>query len=815
MPRDGATQTRTFTYDTTTQSRLLSATNPENGTVSYTYNADGTTATKTDAKGIKTEFSYDAYKRVLQMRKLTQVSSVWTEDRCQRTDYFYDEGGGTNNGRLTRVKWNWMLNESNVEVPCAVAGGFTEQYSYNSAGRILSKNLTLTKSSNGNTGSASLAASWTYNNEGQVTNVMYPNRFEGLFQSQRLVTHGYDSMARLNSVQTKLATENQQNPAWQSVISGVQFNAFGAVTSLNHLGVTESRTYNILGQMTRMTKGSLIDVEYRFSATANDGKILSQKNWLSGEDVTYQYDELERLISASTTAGTSWGLSWAYDGFGNRLLQTVTQGTGPASVTLVNGNTNRISSAGYAYDSNGNMTQMPKGSGSMTLDYDLSNRVSGVSHPDGAEQYRYAPDNRRVWRSAGRTACYASRGNDQEGYWSGSGEGATEQVILYSPGGQKMGAYCLSFSANLQYFAVTASEENVYYGGRLVGKRLVSVTNSNNGLVSDFTADRLQSKGNGSNYYPYGESNTSNSGDDREGFATYTRDEKSGLDYADQRWYASGVGRFSSPDPYQASAGPSDPASWNRFTYVRGEPVGRYDPVGLADCVPTQPCNITVTAPAPPDIPSGPGGVNSPTLEAQPPQDQIPHKLPSGFESRDAVTKSFRSIAASAVNNLAADCKSLFQSITANPAAIGPQWSLLQALEAAASNTYFYNLDGTESSLTFHNITGLGDKSASPMISTLFVAGAAGTTLTARYDGRPDQAIGHVIFGPSFYGQNSSGRDAIMIHELLHVTLPTDSHEQMFTRFGLSSAVVAALSVGTDGKPADPLTSFLQRGCKR
>jgi hypothetical protein len=126
------------------------------------------------------------------------------------------------------------------------------------------------------------------------------------------VTHGYDSMSRLNSVQTKLATENQQNPAWQSVISGVQFNAFGAVTSLNHLGVTESRTYNILGQMTRMTKGSLIDVEYRFSATANDGKILSQKNWLSGEDVTYQYDELERLISASTTAGTSWGLSWAY-----------------------------------------------------------------------------------------------------------------------------------------------------------------------------------------------------------------------------------------------------------------------------------------------------------------------------------------------------------------------------------------------------------------------------------------------------------------------------------------------------------------------
>jgi L-fucose isomerase-like protein len=69
-----------------------------------------------------------------------------------------------------------------------------------------------TKSSNGNTGSASLVAVWAYNNEVQVANVTYPNRFEGLFQSQRLVTHRYDSMARLNSVQTKLGTENQQNP---------------------------------------------------------------------------------------------------------------------------------------------------------------------------------------------------------------------------------------------------------------------------------------------------------------------------------------------------------------------------------------------------------------------------------------------------------------------------------------------------------------------------------------------------------------------------------------------------------------------------
>ncbi len=525
------------------------------------------------------------------------MSSDWTEERCQRTDYFYDEGGGTSNGRLTRVRWNWHENG----LPCTTGGGFEERYGYNAAGRILSKELRLTQRINGvTTFPAQLIANWTYNNEGNVTSVTYPERSEGLYLSRRVVNHGFDGMARLNAVDTRLPTEAQQNPGWQSVISNVQFNAFGAVTSLNHLGVTETRQYNVLGQMTRMTKGSLIDMEYRFSATANDGKIISQKNWLNGEDVVYQYDELERLISASTTAGGNWGLTWSYDGFGNRLSQNVSQGSGPANVVLVNGNTNRISSSGYGYDLNGNMTTMPRGTGSMTLNYDLSNRVSSISSVDGTEDYVYAPDNRRVWRSAGRTSCRASRGPEGEQYWAGyapGGEYPTEQVVFYSPGGQKMGVYCLSFTVTQptpnypwpnSYYAVTASEENVYYGGRLVGKRMIAASNGSS-LVTDFTTDRLQSKGDGSRFYPYGESKTGASGDDREQFATYTRDEQSGLDYANQRWYASGVGRFNSPDPAVKGSNSNSSSAWNQYLYVLADPVGFTDRKGLAEESPFYP----------------------------------------------------------------------------------------------------------------------------------------------------------------------------------------------------------------------------------
>lgn len=54
--------------------------------------------------------------------------------------------------------------------------------------------------------------------------------------------------------------------------------------------------------------------------------------------------------------------------------------------------------------------------------------------------------------------------------------------------------------------------------------------------------------------------------------------------YADQRYYRDGVGRFLSADPYRASGGPSDPASWNRYAYVSSDPVNLWDPHGLQGC---------------------------------------------------------------------------------------------------------------------------------------------------------------------------------------------------------------------------------------
>ncbi len=80
-------------------------------------------------------------------------------------------------------------------------------------------------------------------------------------------------------------------------------------------------------------------------------------------------------------------------------------------------------------------------------------------------------------------------------------------------------------------------------------------------------------------YFPYGGERTV-TGNGTEKFGTYYRD-ATGLDYADQRYYASNWGRFNTADPYRASGGGGDPGSWNRYAYVLNDPVNYLDPNGL------------------------------------------------------------------------------------------------------------------------------------------------------------------------------------------------------------------------------------------
>jgi RHS repeat-associated protein len=138
----------------------------------------------------------------------------------------------------------------------------------------------------------------------------------------------------------------------------------------------------------------------------------------------------------------------------------------------------------------------------------------------------------------------------------------------------------------------------VYFGGKLVRKEYKPYLQDGRWVYygnqpsagATLATDRLGSVQTGSQttYYPYGEERTLTNNDTQK-FATYTRDRATGLDYANARYYSSQIARFTIPDPSASSVSPVTPQSWNRYSYVRGDPANSSDPSGLVmsakDCI--------------------------------------------------------------------------------------------------------------------------------------------------------------------------------------------------------------------------------------
>jgi RHS repeat-associated protein len=309
-----------------------------------------------------------------------------------------------------------------------------------------------------------------------------------------------------------------------------------------------------------------MDMEYRYPTNGtNNGRIGQSKDWVTGEEVTYTYDKLQRLTKAETT-DSAWGDAYTYDGFGNLTAKTPTKGSAPAMSQAFDPTTNRP--YGVTYDNNGN----PAYSGqNFPLTWDVENRM--VMEVDTYQQL-YTYMNYDPW---GKRAAKIAVTSAYQGTW---------EFYFYGIAGQRLG----TVGCNYQNGSPVCAMENpaIYFAGKLV-KASASVQ----------LTDRLGSVRWGGNtassYFPYGEERTSTA-DAREKFGTYVRDGL-GQDYADQRYYGSVQGRFWSPDPSSGSR-PGDPGSWNKYADVGGDPVNFNDPAGTDECYVGGPVPCTVTATA-------------------------------------------------------------------------------------------------------------------------------------------------------------------------------------------------------------------------
>jgi RHS repeat-associated protein len=585
-------QARTFVYDSL--SRLVSATNPESGPVTYAYDPNGNLIEKTDARGVKTTMAYDALNRV-RSKAYSGTTSEGTAAASLTPPvfYFYDDystlpsgapswPGTPSKGRLTGITYG--------------TGSEGTYYKYDVAGRIVTNHQ--------RQGIKDYATTYAYNLAGGVT-------FEQRGNYLR-ISSSYDGAGRLSSLATSFTPFLSYVPR----VKDITYTPSGALESEKYgNGLIHSMSYNSRLQPTEIRLGRADDLESVFrlgyifgtadnvngqdaeiTLAHNNGAVARIKYLISGTvqyTQTFQYDPLNRLSYAvehnngvHDDGARAWYQTFEYDRHGNRGINVVNTSDNVDAMNSAlqladfSGANNRITHNGYFYDSAGNLTAEP----GKSYTYDAENRIVRADVTGGAaSQYFYDGNGRRVRKVIGGVATRFEYGAGGE---------------LISERNEATGAVTKA------YF---------YKGGELLA------TTTNGGNYQCATADHLGSPrawtddsgnliaGGRHDYCPFGEELSAGVGirsaalgygadSTRQKFTGKQRDDETGLDYFEARYFSSVQGRFISPDEF--TGGPTelfaevaahnptfyadifDPQSLNKYAYCLNNPLIFVDPDG-------------------------------------------------------------------------------------------------------------------------------------------------------------------------------------------------------------------------------------------
>ena len=234
-----------------------------------------------------------------------------------------------------------------------------------------------------------------------------------------------------------------------------------------------------------------------------------------------------------------------------------------------NSATNRITTAGFAYDAAGNQTRaLVPGGGSQRFQYDAANRLLKVKADDNVTvlaSYTYSDSNERLIADEGGVRTYYA-----------------------SNGGTALAEYMESGTSTTPAW----SKSYIYLGARLLATLTPNPSNPNSENVQYHHPDRLGTRlvtnAQDSTYFeqvtlPFGTAlNAESTGSTKRRFTSYDRSSTTGLDYAINRHYDPQQGRFTQVDPVGINAtDPSRPQTLNLYAYCANDPINYFDPSGL------------------------------------------------------------------------------------------------------------------------------------------------------------------------------------------------------------------------------------------
>jgi RHS repeat-associated protein len=539
-------RTRTFSYNSLSQ--LLTAYNPESGTITYNYDLDGNVTSKLSPKQNQTNpntkvtvsYCYDSLHRL--------TSKAYTAQSCPMAapdvTYAYDQG--TNGvGRRTGM----------TDSPGSSSWG------YDSVGRVASQTRV--------TANVTKTTSYAYNLDSSIQSMTYP--------TTRVVNYTYSGAGRALSAIDSTGPINYVTAATYAPQGALYRFAngssiSGAMTYNSRLqplqlyfttGTISSGTLTQLQQAPcPTTAAAIMSRSYNFGlGTSDNGNVVSISNCRdTNRTQNFTYDGLNR-IQAGYTSGPNWGEDFTIDAWGNLTNRALHPGktiSEPLNAPALPNN----QLTGFGYDAAGNMTS----NGTDAYTYDAENRMTkfvGVT----TNNYSYDGDGQRVKKTSPVSL-----------YWYG----ATGEVLDETASAGALTSEYIFF--NGKRVARRDADNSVkYYFADHVGSASV-VTNNVGGITEE------------SDYYPYGgEIAINNTDPNHYKFTGKERDIESGLDMFGARYYGSALGRFMTPDwaakpidvPY---ADFGNPQSLNLYSYVKNNPTTTRDPDG--HCAEVLSCTI-------------------------------------------------------------------------------------------------------------------------------------------------------------------------------------------------------------------------------
>ena len=340
----GVFQDTTQSYDG--YGRLQSKHLPQQNTgtaTTWTYNADDTLNSVTDARGASATYTYNNGRHLVNIIQYTAPSGV---AGTTNATFAYDAAG----------------NRTSMD-----DGMGSQSYAYDQLSRMTSETRTFT-------GVGSYMLSYAYNLAGELTSITDP--------TNSTINYNFDAAGRLSQI----TGSNNLYGSVATYASSFSYRASGTIKGLTYgNNYTMSASYDSVLRPTRFqvtAAGGQADVIKNDYSYYDDGNPKYMHNWLDERfDRAYGYDHRTMLkeafsgseagdfVNNTSTPGATgpYRQIYQYDAFGN-MTRRDNRFWSQSDVFTASYSNHRRTEAGYQYDADGNLLQDPD----VTYGYDAA-----------------------------------------------------------------------------------------------------------------------------------------------------------------------------------------------------------------------------------------------------------------------------------------------------------------------------------------------------------------------------------------------------------------------------------------------------------